>query len=81
MKHILKAVFITFLIISLSACETGMFIRGSHSHHYHDYNQAINWGYTVGDPILGAGYYGNFYPSNSPYGQYVIHQGEGAIAP
>jgi len=80
MKHILKAFLITFLLTSLSACETGM----SHSHHYNDdvyYNQPISWGYTVGDPVLGAGYSGNFYPSSSPYGQYVVHEGEGAVAP
>jgi len=83
MKHILKAFLIILLLTSLSACETGMFIRGNHSHHYNDdhYNQPISWGYTVGDPILGAGYSGNFYPSNSPYGQYVVHEGEGAVAP
>ena len=84
MKHILKAFLITLLLTSLSACETGMFVRGSHSsHHYNEdhYNQPISWGYTVGDPVLGAGYSGNFYPSNSPYGQHVVHEGEGAVAP
>jgi len=83
MKHILKAFLITLLLTSLSACETEMFIRGSHSHHYNEdhYNQPISWGYTVGDPVLGAGYSGNFYPSNSPYGQHVVHEGEGAVAP
>ncbi|RLA16605.1 MAG: hypothetical protein DRQ62_15960 [Gammaproteobacteria bacterium] len=84
MKHILKAALITLLFTSLSACESGMFIRSSHLHHYNDdvhYNQPISWGYTVGDPVLDAGYSSNFYPSNSPYGQYVVHEGEGAVAP
>ncbi len=77
-KYILKAFLITLLLTSLSACESGFFIRDSHSHHN---NQPISWGYTVGDPVLDAGYYGNFYPSNSPYGQHFVHEGEGAIAP
>ncbi|MDT8425974.1 MAG: hypothetical protein RQ733_08355 [Methyloprofundus sp.] len=84
MKHRLKAGLITLLLTSLSACESGMFIRGSHSHHYHDedhsYNQPISWGYTVGDPVLDTGHSGNFYPSNA-YGQYIVHEGEGAAAP
>jgi len=82
MNFLLKSVFISILLTSLSACESGMFIRGSHSHYYHEdnHNQPIRWGYTVGDPVLEAGYYGNFYPLNSPYGP-IIRQGEGAVAP
>jgi hypothetical protein len=33
MNYILKATLLTFLIISLSACETGFFVRDSHSHY------------------------------------------------
>ncbi len=82
MTSILRAFIITLLFTSLSACETGIFIRGSHSHHYYhdDYPAPISWGYTVGDPVLEAGYYGNFYPYSSPYGR-VVHEGEGATAP
>ncbi len=35
--------------------------------------QLVTWGYTTGDPILDAGYEGNFYPQ-------VVHEGEGAIS-
>ncbi|WP_174483183.1 hypothetical protein [methanotrophic endosymbiont of Bathymodiolus puteoserpentis (Logatchev)] len=79
MNYILKATLLTFLIISLSACETGFFVRDSHSHYYGgDYNQPISWGYTVGDPLLNTGYSGNFYPYNLPYGQQVIREGGSA---
>ncbi|MCF7970849.1 MAG: hypothetical protein K9L22_06755 [Methylococcaceae bacterium] len=83
MHHTLKTPLIIILLTSLSACETGMFVRANHTHHYNDdqYNQPISWGYTVGDPVLDTGYSGNFYPSNSPYGKNTVHEGSGVVAP
>lgn len=82
MKNKHKLLLPVLLFTLLSACESGMFIRGSHSHYYHEQSyQPISWGYTVGDPILyDAGYYmGHVYPFASPYGA-VVHEGEGAVA-
>jgi len=72
---------ISTLLSMLNACETGVYIRGDH-HYYHDAQyRVINWGYTTGDPLLNAGYYGNFYSSASPYGSNppIIQESEGAI--
>ena len=81
---LLKFAISLILLNSLSACETGIFIRDSHSHYHYDNqfsSQTINWGYTTGDPVLyDMGYTGNFFPYASPYG-HVVHEGDGAIVP
>ncbi len=71
---------ISTLLSMLNACETGLFTRSDHYESGTQY-RVINWGYTTGDPLLNAGYYGNFYSSASPYGSNppIIQESEGAI--
>jgi len=72
MNRLLTNVLLGAILLSLTACETGIFVRPPH---YHDHHQhPVSWGYTTGDPMLDAGYYGTFYPQAAHY------EGEGAIS-
>jgi len=74
---------LSLMLCLLNACETGLFIREVHPYYYTNDTQyrIINWGYTIGDPLLNASYYGNFYSPTSPYGSNapIIQESEGAI--
>lgn len=71
MNNRLIKMLISALLLSLTACETGIFVRKPHYYDHHPH--VVNWGYTTGDPMLDAGYYGNFYPQ-------AVYQSEGAIS-
>lgn len=71
MNNILLKMIIATLLVSLSGCETGLFLRKPHYHDHHP--RAVSWGYTTGDPMLDAGYYGTFYPQ-------AVYEGEGAVS-
>jgi len=63
------------LLVSLTACETGIFVRPPHYYHNDHNHQPVSWGYTTGEPMLEAGYggnYGNFYPQ-------AVQVSEGAV--
>jgi len=76
MNRLLTKVLLSAILLSLTACETGIFIRKPHYHdHDHDRSQhAVSWGYTTGEPMLDAGYYGTFYP------QAAHSESEGAVS-
>ena len=62
MKKKIHCVLLLLLFSFLTACQSNK-----------QEQQLVTWGYITGDPILDAGYEGNFYPQ-------VVHEGEGAIS-